>query len=647
MKNPTTGVKRPIKNATSVSYLERSNNLYTGKFSLPADDNDVSKLKQFSFVEIYDGDERIEIFVIVKSTESYGNQVPMVNYELLDALFLLNMSVIEFLQLVNPTTREALEAVLDCQYVPYWTLGDCEFSRGFSYSWENENGLLDPLMSVVGDTGESYIIERDTTQFPFVIHFRRPPSQVSARVIQGYNMDGFTIEQEGKNLVNWILPKGNAEGINAVDIRKVNGGVPYLMDQQSMDEYFPAMTIWKDERYEIEQNLKDAAQSRLNAWKEPKIEWNVDAIDLSKVMRKPENLAINRNREIKANQLKVNSLIIVDTKKHGKVTLRVLQRGKSDIAGRPGELSLQITNEDVNPFSYDDKRQQEISKMTSNGAQNIIPYIFDREADSDTPVEFRFTVSNEVVNVNSCLLWINSTRFRATSKGNESIPQQVSSSTSSAGGASVQSATSSSGGASVQSATSQASGQSTQTSSANGSHRHRMFLTNGSMGPFPTKDAWYKAEGSGYVEMTVHQDAGDLYTEEAADNHTHSVTTPAHTHNVSINIPAHTHNVSINIPNHTHEVSITIPGHTHEIVYGIFEYSSLPDKLDIWIDDNKIPITDINVDEFNLVPYMRKDGSGKVVRGSHTLKISPNDLARLEIQLILTVFIKSRLGGKY
>jgi hypothetical protein len=96
----------------------------------------------------------LSCFVVVKSTESFGSAVPTINYELLDALFLLNLSVIEYLQLVNPTTKEALAAVLDYQYLPYWKLGDCEFSRGFSYSWENENGLLDPLMSVVGDTGE-------------------------------------------------------------------------------------------------------------------------------------------------------------------------------------------------------------------------------------------------------------------------------------------------------------------------------------------------------------------------------------------------------------------------------------------------------------------------------------------------------------
>lgn len=650
LNNPLTGSRKPIKYAFNINYLERSNNLFTAKFSLPATNKDTEKIKQFSFVEIYDGDRRVELFVVVKSTESFGSAVPTINYELLDALFLLNLSVIEYLQLVNPTTKEALEAVLDYQYLPYWKLGVCEFSRGFSYSWENENGLLDPLMSVVGDTGESYVIERDTTQFPFVLHFKRPPSEVSARVKQGYNMRGFTIEQEGKNLVNWILPKGNAEGINAVDIKKVNNNIPYLMDQDSMDEYFPAMTIWKDDRYTIDSNLKEAAQSRLDAWKEPNISWSVTAVDLTKVLKHPANLKINRNREIQANKLSLNSVVSVETEKYGTINLRVLERGKSDTTGRPGDLSLKITNESINPFSYDEKRQQEISKVTANGAQNIIPFVFDREADPSNPVVFKFPVYEEVVNVNDCRLWINTTRYRATSKGNESTPTTVTASTTEGGGAYVSTVTSQSGGASVQSTTSEAAGQSTQTSSANGSHRHATlkYISDVSGETSVGSPRLYEAYGTGFrlIIPSVSM-AGDVTTAEAADNHTHSVTTPSHTHNVSLSIPAHTHNISLNIPNHTHKVSVTIPSHTHEMIFGIFEYSKLPSKITLKVDGNVVPVDSVNLDGIDLKDYMRKDSSGKVTRDSHTIEITPNDLARFELTLMLTIFIKSRLGGKY
>lgn len=663
LTNPVTGAKRGIKKAYNISYSERSNNLFIGGFTLPADDDLTAKIKQFSFIEIYDGEKRVELFVVVKSAESYGASVPVIKYDLLDALFLLNLSVIEFLQLTNPTTREALQAVMDYQYLPYWTLGDVEFSRGFSYQWENENGLLSPLMSVLDDTAESYVIERDTTKFPFVLHFRKPTSKVSARVKQGYNMTGFTVEQEGKNLVNWILPKGNAEGINAVDISKLNSGKRYLMDQESMDEFFPAMTIWKDDRYTVEENLFEAAKSRLNAWKEPKVDWEVSAVDLTNVMRHPENLAINQNREIKANELTLDSLVEVETKKYGKINLRILERSKNDVTGKPGEMTMKITNEGVNAFAYDEERQQDIARMTANGAQNIIPYIFDREADDTEPVDFSFEIPEDCVNVNNAFLWIKPTNFRATSKGNKSSDTTVSSATSSAGGGTTVGSTSESGGGTTVGSTSSAGGGQTvgttsssgggQTSSAGGNHTHLVATNESSADP----SSFYREfdAGSGmrfYMSTTA---TVDWHTKGSSGTHTHtvsshthsvSITINAHTHDVSINIPAHTHKFSVTIQPHTHDVKITIPGHTHPIIYGIFKYTSLPKSMEVWIDENVVPVSSTNVSRLDVVKYLKKDGSGKVVRGSHKLKIKPDDLVRFEIQLMLTVFIKSRIGGQ-
>ena len=47
---------------------------------------------------------------------------------------------------------------------------------------------------------------------------------------------------------------------------------------------------------------------------------------MTKVLQRPENIEVNQNRVIQANQLKLNDLVVVDTKKHGKVTLRVLEK---------------------------------------------------------------------------------------------------------------------------------------------------------------------------------------------------------------------------------------------------------------------------------------------------------------------------------
>lgn len=650
-KNPMQDVKSPIKNAFNISYNQKSKELFTASFSLPINDRWVDKLEQLDFIEVFDDGKRVELFIIVESRETFGNGVPVIQYDLFDALFLLNFSVMnDYHQLVNPTTRGTLNYILNQQAVPDWKLGDCVFSRGFSYSWENENGLINPLFSIPHEFGEDYEFVRDTTKYPFIIHLRRPKTTVSARVRQGYNMKGFEIQKIGKNIVNSIIPKGNAEGVNTVDIKRLNKGIPYLQDKQSMVKYRPAWFIWKDERYEIEQNLLDAAKSKLNAWKQPKVVWDVTATDLTKVLKRRQNIKANAGRKIKVNELNYMDVVVVETKKHGKLELRITEIGRNNVGRNTGELMLKLTNEEPGANQADYQRQQEIAKMTATGAQSFIPFVFDREADSDKPVEFNFRVPEEAVNVNNALLSVKTTNFRATSKANTSAPQQVSSSTSSSGGSYVSTATSSSGGGYAGGSTSNGGGAYAggSTSSANGSTKIKMFEV--FEGPvLDRKTVILQGSGGWQIYAPTNYVAGDgMWSHGATDNHTHSVSisVPAHTHSFNVNIPNHSHNVNINIPNHTHQVSITIPAHTHDIVYGIFEYYKRPEKLEIWIDDNKVDITDTNFYDYDLKKLMRKDGSGKITRGNHTLKIKPNDLARLEIQLMLIVFIKSRIGEK-
>src|SRR5699024_7025391 len=126
-------------------------------------------------------------------------------------------------------------------------------------------------------------------------------------------------------------------------------------------------------------------------------------------------------------------------------------------------------------------------------------------------------------------------------------------------------------------------GGTTKSSSANGSHRHLVFGWNSTVGnspDFPLQSytaASTATSGANLRLLQMYGEAGSLYTEGAADNHSHSVEIPSHTHdfnipnhNHSVNIPNHTH--QIDIPNHSHDVtipahshSVTIPDHTHEI----------------------------------------------------------------------------------
>ncbi len=663
-----------LSNAYSIEYTKEENQIWDASFFMPHDDPQLKYLKPLRFIKIYDDfDEYIGEFRVWPSEKKRSIGAKRIKIELMDVLHTLTDSVLfGYYQLTNYKTDYVFNWLLNQQKVKRWVPGRVDFSRAFSYGWENENGLVDALLSIPRPFNEPWVIERDTTVYPWRLSLVKPETEVTARIIEGYNLKDITIKEDPSKLVNRVYALGDGEGVNQLTFKSINGGKPYVENLESQAEYGLIEYIAVDRRFKDKASQLESTKGLLSKWKDLQLSWEITAVDLAKLANKPKNIKANKNREIKANQLRLGKVVELETADGEVVQFRILQESKTDIDADKGNVKLVLGSTGANSGTTiaDIERQQEINDTYANGATNIIPYIFDREADEENPGTFKFFIDDDVRNVNTCELTIDSNYFRATSKGNVSSPQSVSSSTSSSGGASVQSATSSSGGsyvqtatsssggASVQSATSEAAGQSTQTSSANGSHRHRMFIDQTDfIGPVDTSDRLYSALGSGYFKLGATT-GKDIYTEEAADNHSHSVTTPAHTHNVSINIPAHTHNVSIDIPAHTHNVSITIPahthqvsimipGHTHEIVYGIFEYSNLPNKLIIKVDGKKIPIDTKSFERFDIVPYLDKDSDGKVTRGRHTLEITPDDLVRLEIQVILRVFIQSQLGGVF
>ncbi|MEI3606897.1 hypothetical protein SPD48_14430 [Pseudogracilibacillus sp. SE30717A] len=196
-------------------------------------------------------------------------------------------------------------------------------------------------------------------------------------------------------------------------------------------------------------------------------------------------------------------------------------------------------------------------------------------------------------------------------------------STSSGGGTT---ATSSSGG-----------GTSTSTQSGGGSTQ------SSSVKSFPDSIFISSAPSAGGYDNHTHT---TLFN---ADNmsHSHTVNIPSHNHNFStpnhthtVNIPNHSH--SMDIPNHSHEINI--PDHAHEIEHGIFKLDRMPTKVTIKVDGKPIPHTDLSGDSIDLIPYLSRDSEERVQRGWHTVEITPNDLGRINAQLMTQFFMQSRGG---
>lgn len=633
-----------LENAYSIGYDKKTNSLWTASFKLPINDEKNEEVQHFRFVELWETEDEkdedyIGLFQIMPKQTTKNTQSQEISYECSHVLrTLMGKSLFKYHQSDGNTTRKNLEWLLSKQDPDeaYWTLGECEFTRYFSYSFENEN-LLSSILSIPKPFDVAYRWTFNTRVFPWRLNLVAQETEPVCRLEESYNLVGFTVEENPNDLFNRIYPLGAGEGVNQLDISKVNNGKPYLENADSIAKYGLQEYVWPDKRFTLRDTMKASAAALLAKWSRPVVTWECSAAYLYQLTGES------------VDKFKEGAIVRVHTEEFGTLDLRINREKRQDIGEKPGDIDLELgdVQEDLGTTATDVERRQQINELWSQGATNVIPYVFIAEADEDHPIKLPVFLDDDIVHVNTAELTISTTYFRATSKGNKSSPQTVSSSTSSAGGASVQSATSSSGGGSVQSTTSQAAGQSTQTSSANGSHRHRMFIDQTDfVGPVDYTDRAYSALGTGFFSFksTVPK---DIYTEEAADNHSHTVQTPSHTHNVSISIPAHTHNVSINIPAHTHDVSITIPGHTHEIIYGIFEYNSLPSKLTIKVDDKTIDSDSTSLTRYDIIPYLHQEADETVSRGTHTIEIKPNDLARIQVQLTLRVFIRSNLGGTF
>jgi len=609
-----------LENAFSASVQRRANQLWTASFSLPENDPKNNLCKHFNYVEFIGASGRNYGLYRIMPKETRKKD-GIITYQCEHVLATLLDDVIDgYLQFTNYTTREVIGALLDLQTTKNWILGQCDFTRYFHYSFENENGLLAPLLSIPQPFDEPYLFTFDTTVYPWVLNLVRPSDEVKAEIRWGKDMMDFNEVVDPTEIVNYIIPKGAGEGVNQLTIESVNGGVKYLKDDASIAEWGLHKYIWVDRRFENPESLKASAQALLNQWKDPKISFECPSTDLSIL---PE---YSHEQKI----LYGVTRIIVEEKEY---LARIVGESISDILGAEHDVRYEINNklDDIATVQADIERKIEINEAYSQGATNMLAYSYCDNADPNSPAVIRFYLPEEMVRINKVLLTYETTEFRTYGRATKG--GGATTATSSSGGGTTVS--SSSGGGVAKSTA--AGGGSTQTSSNGGGSTVSSEFSNPTIFIYsstrlPLIDATFDNH---YHAIEVNDQLNHRHIVNIP-SHTHTVNIPSHTH--EFNIPNHTHTVTI--PNHTHTVSI--PNHTHEIEHGIFLLDRLPTKVTIKVDGNIVPITAIEGEDVDLIPYLSMDEAWRIRRGWHTVEIAPNDLGRINAQLITQFFIQSR-----
>lgn len=614
-----------LENAYDISVKTPLNELWTASFTLPKSDDKNSLCDHFHYVEIIgDSGTNYGLYSILPINDSMGADHDNIKYtceHVLDTL--LYDIILGYHQISGKTTGESIAYILSLQTTQNWVLGECDFTNHFGYTFENENGLLAPLLSIPKSLNEEYEFSFDTTVYPWKLNLKRPSNEVKSETRYRKDMLIYDRTNDPSNLVNHVVPLGSGEGVNQLNIASVNNGNNFLKDDASIAQWGFRPYIWIDKRYTDAQSLKNDAQAFLDKWKIPKLSFKCTDLDLSVLPEYEDEKKL------------LGTITRVITEDY-ELEERIVGITIPDLS-KEWEKDYEINSKvaDISTAQTDIVRKQQVSDAYSQGATNILPFQYMDNADNTHPATIRFFVDDDVVNINTCELTFELKKFRAYSQATEGGGNSTQ--TSSSGGGTT--ATSSSGGGTSTSTSS--GGGSTQTSSAGGG----TTATSSTQ----TFESYTITTGT----PTTSEYATHMHTlgfDGSAFNHSHDITIDAHTHDVSIpdhahdfSTPDHTHDVSI--PDHTHNVSI--PSHTHSVKQGIYELDSIPSSVTIKVDGNIVTYTQNNADRLSLVDYLSKDSNGKIVRGKHTVEILPADLARIEAFVILRVFITSQLGSVY
>lgn len=127
-----------LDNAIAVGYSLELNSLWSATFTLPADDKKNQYCAPLNFVEIFDGDERIDLFRIIgEDLERSDGATRFYNCEHVLATLLSDV-LFQYHQRggYGVKTADVLNYILGKQTRQNWRLGACDFTRYFEYNWE-------------------------------------------------------------------------------------------------------------------------------------------------------------------------------------------------------------------------------------------------------------------------------------------------------------------------------------------------------------------------------------------------------------------------------------------------------------------------------------------------------------------------------
>jgi len=579
-----------LHNAFNITEEIRLNALNTLTFALPADDAKNDMCQAFHIVRYDHG----EAYRIVGVNITLSNDEITV-YDCEHVLALLLGTVLYGYHVIGNLgiyTRDVISYVLNRQIQRDWTLDRCDFTRQFEYGWEQEN-LLGALFSIPNRFVDKYKWHTDTSVYPYKVSLLQIDESANPKLYarDKYNRLRLTKNIDYKKIITRIYPLGAGEGVNQLDIRAINNGLPYLQsDAAHIAAYGLNEYVWTDRRYTDVESLKAAAQTMLDVLQEPFVEYEVELIGKCDIGDIIELVGVGRNY--------VTGITI----SHGESPSRTytISNNPRDVAGSIADIA----------------DRSRIEMTYSQGATQIYTDSLSENADSNSPAELLFFVPQEMGIINFVKLKVRISPFRSYSQAT--------------GGGGARSDSTSSGGGRSDSTNS--GGGSTQTSSSKlleSSNTVYDPTDDGNVGGTNHNHGIARGVPLGVIGNDLKVVGTVSWT--PSGKHTH----PAHNHTVSI--PSHSHGFTI--PSHTH--GITIPDHTHQIT-PVISFAGYPQGFTLSVNGNTRTFNNTD-QELDISDMLIRPGSATISRGTwYTISIRPTDKAYIRASYSVQGFIQSR-----
>lgn len=220
------------------------------------------------------------------------------------------------------------------------------------------------------------------------------------------NLKEIIREYDPTDIVTRVIPLGYGEGINQLDITKVNSNIEYIEDSIAIAKYGIIEGVATNKDLQNADTLKIYGQTILNEKKQPSLSYSITALDLS-VLTGYENEKYNLGDTLET----IVDIMNID------VFARVIERYR-DMLNNPWNPKLTIS---TRPITLTDQiislKQRNLTlENAPQGNTCIFPLMKAENTDSYHPIEFDLDIPQEAININRVYLNIHGRKYRVDSK---------------------------------------------------------------------------------------------------------------------------------------------------------------------------------------------------------------------------------------